>query len=351
MDNYTQTAIASPRIQYTADGVQTVFTYPFPIFKDTDIDVYEDATLKTMTTDYTVVGAGNVSGGTITFVTPPANGVVVTLRRNLTIQRTSDYLVPDDFRAKLINYELDHHTAVLQQISDGQGQSLQYTTVTTLTAGTHNIEIANNRTYYVLDVSGGAITVNLPAIGADEGILFGFQQSGTGHAATIVRDGTDQINGAAANYVLSADTEVVEFIADDNTPDNWIANVQSQTLAGDGLSKSGSTMSLDRTVAGVWSGSQRSPFVVDNDGSFDCNLGHHFKCTPTSAITLQFTNEADGQSGIIRLDNSGGYVVTLGAECEADADCETNLSTAGVYLVGYITDGTTVSLSYSGGLV
>ena len=118
-----------------------------------------------------------------------------------------------------------------------------WTSVVTLTTGTTNIEIADGRTYYLCDTSGGDITINLPAIGINEGITYGLQKVGASNSVNVVRDGTDTINGGTS-YTLSADTEVVTLVANDTSPDDWIATVLSQTVAGTGLQKSGSTMSI-----------------------------------------------------------------------------------------------------------
>jgi len=239
-------------------------------------------------------------------------------------------------------------SAALAAASAGAGP---YTTVTLLTTGTYDIEVADSRTYYVCDTSGGTVTINLPAIGSDEGLTYGAERSGAGDV-TMVRDGTDYINGVSGNYTLSANTEVVQFISDDATPDNWIANVQSQTLAGSGLSKTGSTMSLDLTSDQSWTGSQRTTPVTDADGSFDMDAGNDFLWTPAGVDVLEFTNETEGQRGLIRLVNTTPYAITLGSEVEADADAATTLSTAGTYLISYwCYDGTNVAISYSAALV
>ncbi len=125
MAEHIQIGDIAPRIQYRGDGTQTVFTFPFPIFDDADIEIYEDTTLQTITTHYTVAGAGDSAGGTVTFVTAPANGVVVTLRRNVAIERTSDFQESGEFRAKVINDELDKLTATQQQIETDQDRSLR----------------------------------------------------------------------------------------------------------------------------------------------------------------------------------------------------------------------------------
>jgi hypothetical protein len=96
-----------------------------------------------------------------------------------------------------------------------------------------------------------------------------------------------------------------------------------------------------------WTGSQRATFVTDNDGSFDMNAGQNFKCTPTGNFTLTFTNIANGQSGFIVLVNSGGHTVSLHANSKADANLATTVSTAGTYILSYISDGTNAYLTNS----
>ena len=104
-----------------------------------------------------------------------------------------------------------------------------------------------------------------------------------------------------------------------------------------------SFFSTDRS----WTGSQRSTLVVDNDGSFDMDLGQNFKCTPAGNFTLTFTNHSDGQSGYIILINSGGHTVSLHANSKADANLATTVSTAGTYILSYIGDGTNAYLTNS----
>ena len=105
--------------------------------------------------------------------------------------------------------------------------------------------------------------------------------------------------------------------------------------------------SVDLTADQSWTGSQRATLVVDNDGSFDMNLGQNFKCTPAGNFALTFTNHADGQSGFIILINSGGHTVSLHANSKADANLATVVSTAGTYILSYIGDGTNAYLTNS----
>ena len=104
---------------------------------------------------------------------------------------------------------------------------------------------------------------------------------------------------------------------------------------------------IDLTADQSWTGSQRATLVVDNDGSFDMNLGQNFKCTPSGNFALTFTNHANGQSGYIILINSGGHTVSLHANSKADANLATTVTAAGTYILSYIGDGTNAYLTNS----
>lgn len=128
-DPHIQIGAIEPRTQFTVTaGTQNgPWSYTFPIFKSEDLEVYYGDTLKTLTTHYTVTGAGNSNGGSVTPVSgqTPAVGTVVTIRRRLAIERTSDFQESGAFRAKVINDELDYLTAALQQVADDQKRSVQ----------------------------------------------------------------------------------------------------------------------------------------------------------------------------------------------------------------------------------
>jgi len=185
-----------------------------------------------------------------------------------------------------------------------------YGTVTTLTTGTTDVEIANNGTYYLCDTSGGNITINLPAIGTDEGTRFGFQKVGASNSVSFVRDGTDTINGGTS-YTLTQDTEVVLLIADDNTPDNWIATIQSQTLADETtITKTGSTFEVKDD--GITPAKIQGGVNAQSGTSYTLVIGDAFKTVTmsnSSANTLTIpTNASVAFSVGDRID-----VVMLGA--------------------------------------
>lgn len=147
----------SPRVQYTGDGAQAVFTYPFPIFADVDIKVYLDGTLQSLTTHYTVSGAGSDSGGTVTFVTTPSVSSTVTLVRSLVVKRESDFQESGEFRAKVINDELDKIIAMIQEIDDELGRGLFLSTTDTANTLTLPTVASRASKYLAFDGSGDPI--------------------------------------------------------------------------------------------------------------------------------------------------------------------------------------------------
>ena len=112
-----------PRIQYTADGSLTTYEFPFAIFSASDLDVYCGDSLQDTAT-YTVAGVGNSDGGSVTFAVAPVADTIITIVRNLSIERTSDFQEGATLRAKVLNDELDYQVACQQQIADTLNRSM-----------------------------------------------------------------------------------------------------------------------------------------------------------------------------------------------------------------------------------
>jgi hypothetical protein len=106
----------TPRDQYTATNLQTVFTYSFPIFNNSDLKVYIGSTEQTLTTDYTVSGAGTSNGGEVTLVTGATTGDIVTVYRDLPVERTTDYATGGALLAENLNDDLDKLAMMIQQV-------------------------------------------------------------------------------------------------------------------------------------------------------------------------------------------------------------------------------------------
>jgi hypothetical protein len=111
-----------PRINYTATAGQTVFTVPFEFFDNTDIKVYIEGTLKTITTHYTVSG-GNGSTGTVTLVTGATLNDEVTLVRDVPMERTTD--LTSSYNGSSIDAQLDRIVAQIADLDDKASRTIQ----------------------------------------------------------------------------------------------------------------------------------------------------------------------------------------------------------------------------------
>ena len=116
----------SPRIQYTATASQTSFTVPFEFFNATDIKVIHtssggvDTTLTyasspSSVTQYSVSGAGETGGGSITLGAGATLNDTYTIYRDLPIARSTDFPASGQFPIETLNTELDKIVAMMQQ--------------------------------------------------------------------------------------------------------------------------------------------------------------------------------------------------------------------------------------------
>lgn len=125
---------ADPRAEYTATGGQTNFPFDFAVFLNTDVKVYltpsgqdpdDAADLLTITTNYTVnLNVDPETGGSIDLVVPATSGDMITLVRDLPIDRTTDYQENGDLFSSTLNSDQNYQTYLNQQNKSIQGRFL-----------------------------------------------------------------------------------------------------------------------------------------------------------------------------------------------------------------------------------
>ena len=121
MANVTDTI---PRVEITATAGQTVLTYNFLITDEGDIKVYQNDTLLTLTTHYTVTGVNNESGGTVVLVTGATLDDSIVLLRDTAITRDSTYTTGGVFRALTIEAEQTEEYLIMQELETKIARSL-----------------------------------------------------------------------------------------------------------------------------------------------------------------------------------------------------------------------------------
>ena len=209
-----------PRVQYVADGVQTVFPYPFPIIDQADLVVVFDDNETAGANSVTGIGAS--SGGDVIFELPPPADTRVTMYRDMAFARETDFQEAGDFRAAVINEELDRMAMLLQQaemlVADSLHKSL-YDLEATLT-----LPSASDRAGKVLAFD----ETGLPTVG-----------STSSEAATLAAGSASSAaaSAASASASLAAVQQEVQYAINTAVP--------VQTLSGDGVTTG---FVLDRAV-------------------------------------------------------------------------------------------------------
>lgn len=116
-------ASETSRVSYSGDGSTTVFSVPFYFLNNADLKVYLRVnatgveTLQTITTHYSVTGAGVLAGGSVTMVTAPATGQTLVIYRDPSLTQQTDYVGNDPFPAETHERALDKLTMLVQRLS------------------------------------------------------------------------------------------------------------------------------------------------------------------------------------------------------------------------------------------
>jgi len=121
--------LTKSREQYVAGAGQVTYSIPFAFELATDIEVYAGAFLVAANA-YTVVGAGinpTPATRTFTFDSAYSAGTVITVRRQMPYNRSTDFTVGGNFSAININNEVDRMVLMMQQLETHfTALSLQY---------------------------------------------------------------------------------------------------------------------------------------------------------------------------------------------------------------------------------
>jgi hypothetical protein len=135
------------KVSYSGNGSTVAFTVTFYFLADSDIKVLVRSAngtevVKTLNTDYTITGAGDPAGGTVTFTTAPISGETVVLARSVPLTQVTDYTPNDPFPAETHERALDKLTQVTQQINEAVDRSIKLSLSNTMTSTEFTVDAA-----------------------------------------------------------------------------------------------------------------------------------------------------------------------------------------------------------------
>ncbi len=112
------------RVSYAGNGTTDEFSFPNYFLADEDLvvirrtDVTGEELLLTLTSDYTVAGEGNESGGTVSTSAPPATGTTLIIYRDPPILQDKDFRENDSFPAEQAEEALDKGAMISQRLAE-----------------------------------------------------------------------------------------------------------------------------------------------------------------------------------------------------------------------------------------
>ena len=217
------------RWEYTGDDSTVEFTYDNKIFATSELEVYVDNVLKTITADYTVSGVSPVVGGTVTFVVAPALDTSIVILRVVPNTQATDYPLGGSLPANVIEDDIDRRTIVSQQIEERISRTMEVP-------------------------SGEALVdMTLPVVASRASKYFGFNAIGE-PVSLAAPAGTSAVSDYGATVLL------------ESTAGDWLTilgvTAYSQTLLDD------TTAAAWRTTLGLASGAL-APFLDEDDMASD----------------------------------------------------------------------------------
>ena len=219
---------------HNGNGSTTTFAYNFKIFADTDLVVIIRSsagteTTKTLTTHYTVAGAGDASGGSITFTSGniPASGETVVIRRNVPQTQAIDYIANDPFPAETNEEGLDRATMIAQQVSEATDRSIKLSRTNTMTSTEFTVGATDRANKILAFDSSGEISVT-----QELGTYQGTDATVTTEAYSV-RDIIKSTTTAQLNnvYICVADSVVGDSLTDTDHFELLIDAVSAATSA------------------------------------------------------------------------------------------------------------------------
>jgi len=219
-----------PRVQYTATAGQTSFTVPFEFFANADLKVFNGTTELSFAaspadqTEYSVSGAGQTGGGSITLGAPGATlNDVITIYRDLAIERTTDFPTSGAFQINSLNTELDKIIAMCQQLE----RDLKFSPkAAATTSNTFDITFPNLVANKVLNVNSAGTGLEfsqditdittIAGIASDVTTVSGIAANVTAVANDATDIGTVATNIASVNTVATNIADVITVANDLN---------------------------------------------------------------------------------------------------------------------------------------
>lgn len=121
---------STAKVSYSGNGTTQAFAVPFYFLANSQLLVVLRSstgveTTQVLGTNYTVTGAGVLTGGTVTMTTAPASGSTLVITRNVPLTQETDLQPNDRLPAETLEQSIDKLTMITQQIDEATDRTLK----------------------------------------------------------------------------------------------------------------------------------------------------------------------------------------------------------------------------------
>ena len=311
------------RASAAGNGSTTAFSFPYLFFADADlkvilvVDSTGVETVKTISTHYTVAGAGVAAGGTVTMGSAPASGETLVIIREEQFTQGLDLVENDPFPSDLVEKQFDILTMLSQQLSDTAGRTVKLSdgdtsgANTTLAAPVADAFLKWDAAGTALTSSstsagqtlGGNGTVSLPYYSFTSDPNTGWYRIGADNVGLSL-GGVKIADYAAAKTIFASTVEAgADTSAGDNAAMGYTA-AEGLVLTGQGSTNDVTIKNdADAIVAKIATGTTNLD-VIGNISGTDLTLSGDLTVNG-STISLQVTNQVTADP-LIEINNGAG---------------------------------------------
>jgi hypothetical protein len=307
---------------HNGNASTTNFAYQFRILEDTDLLVIIRTnstgaeTTKTLSTHYTVAGAGDASGGSITFTggNTPAIGETVVIRRNVPQTQAIDYIANDPFPAETHEEGLDRSTMVAQQVAEESNRSIKLSRTNTMTSTEFTVGATDRANKVLAFDSAGEISVT-QELGTFKG-----SDTTTTTAAYVQRDIIKSTTAGQLNnvYICVADSIIGDTLTD---TDHFALLVDAYSAATSATNAAASEAAAASSATDAQTAQTAAELAETNAETAETNA----ETAETNAATSE-TNAAASETAAAASESAAATSETNAATSESNAS--TSASTA-----------------------
>jgi hypothetical protein len=303
------------RAEYTATASQTTFAYTWWIKEESDLDVYVDGTLKTLTTDYTISAVQSVSGANVVFNSGLSGGESVIIETTPDIERATEFSTSGSFKAADLNLELTYLVFLLQYLRTELDRTAKLSaSVTGVTSVV--LPAPADGQFVAWDGTGGSMkNISVSSIGS--AVL----------PSSITDNALIKADGTSGNVYQSTGITI-----DDSNNISGVGTVDGRDVAADGSKLDGIEAGADVTdstnVLASLSGQALAVATVDTGQGANELYAMDQDVQTTDDVTFASVNTGNGA---VELYPSGTYTPTL---TETSGITSSSVGTCYYYRVG-----------------